>query len=121
MAQTIAQAVAAAVTSSVNELTAQFNQKFDSLSETVNKTVGAANTDNNFETSVVGAHDPFESHRRDRSHYDTLNQFSVQALQNAVETANMVSKQAVQINAVAGDRQWNAIGLRAGDHSRTGQ
>jgi len=36
-----------------------------------------------------------------------LNQLSVQALQNAVETANLVSKQAVAHRDIAIDRQWN--------------
>jgi hypothetical protein len=36
-----------------------------------------------------------------------MNQLSVQALQNAVETANMVGKQAVRHADIAIDRQWN--------------
>jgi delta-aminolevulinic acid dehydratase/porphobilinogen synthase len=37
----------------------------------------------------------------------TLNNLATQALQNAVETANMVSKQAVRHSDIAIDRQWN--------------
>ena len=37
----------------------------------------------------------------------TIHNLSVQALQNAVETANMVSKQAVRHGDIAIDRQWN--------------
>jgi len=37
----------------------------------------------------------------------TLNNIATQALQNAVETANMVSKQAVRHSDLAIDRQWN--------------
>lgn len=43
----------------------------------------------------------------DMNHRQNLNQLSVQALQNAVETANMVSKQAVRHSDIAIDRQWN--------------
>jgi hypothetical protein len=37
----------------------------------------------------------------------TLNNLATQALQNAIETANMVSKQAVRHSDLAIDRQWN--------------
>lgn len=43
----------------------------------------------------------------DMNHRQNLNQLSVQALQNAVETANMVGKQAVRHSDIAIDRQWN--------------
>lgn len=56
--------------------------------------------------------------RRSQEHYDQLfeqqqtrlaelNQLSTQALQNSVETANMVAKQAVRHSDMAIDRQWN--------------
>jgi hypothetical protein len=40
-------------------------------------------------------------------HGAVLDNLSTQALQNAVETANMVSKQAVRHGDLAIDRQWN--------------
>lgn len=44
----------------------------------------------------------------DAQSYDNLKQgLAVQALQNAVETANMVGKQAVRHSDLAIDRQWN--------------
>jgi len=43
----------------------------------------------------------------DLQHARSVNQLTVQALQNAVETANMVSKQAVRHGDIAIDRQWN--------------
>lgn len=43
----------------------------------------------------------------DMNHRQNLNQLSIQALQNAVETANMVGKQAVRHGDLAIDRQWN--------------
>ena len=56
--------------------------------------------------------------RRGQTHYDTLmvgerehsaelKRVSLQALQNSVETANMVGKQAVRHTDIAIDRQWN--------------
>lgn len=45
--------------------------------------------------------------RRSQQEFDKLNNISLQALQNAVETANMVSKQAVRHSDLAIDRQWN--------------
>ena len=41
------------------------------------------------------------------SHDENIQNVSLQALQNAVETANMVGKQAVRHGDVAIDRQWN--------------
>ena len=43
----------------------------------------------------------------ERAHDHELRNLSVQAMQNAVETANMVSKQAVRHSDLAIDRQWN--------------
>lgn len=42
-----------------------------------------------------------------QSHDNQLRQLSVQAMQNAIETANMVGKQAVRHGDLAIDRQWN--------------
>jgi hypothetical protein len=42
-----------------------------------------------------------------QSHLNTQQNIATQALQNAVETANMVSKQAVRHADIAIDRQWN--------------
>lgn len=63
-------------------------------------------------------HESLESIRRNRnitdklisdaqSHDHTLRQLSTQALQNAIETANMTGKQAVRHGDVAIDKQWN--------------
>jgi len=43
----------------------------------------------------------------DTTHRGNLNNIAMQALQNAVETANMVSKQAVRHSDLSIDRQWN--------------
>jgi hypothetical protein len=113
LAQVVAQAVAAAVTSCPNEISAKFNQMLDSLSERVTQT--SANMDTNSEASVVGASDPFESGRRGRLWYDQVQQIGLRALSNAVETGNMVSKQAVRHGDLAIGRQWNQGGERAGE------
>lgn len=42
-----------------------------------------------------------------QAHFNTQQNVANQALQNAVETANMVSKQAVRHADIAIDRQWN--------------
>ena len=44
---------------------------------------------------------------RSQNTHDSVQAVLVQALQNAVETANMISKQAVRHNDIAIDRQWN--------------
>jgi hypothetical protein len=43
----------------------------------------------------------------DQNQRNNLNNLATQALQNAVETANMVGKQAVRHSDIAIDRQWN--------------
>jgi hypothetical protein len=108
LAQTIAQAVAAAVTTSLNEIT----EKLNSITENIQKS--AASDDSHFEASVTGVHDPFENDRRTRLLFDQLQQLSIQAMQNAVETGNMVAKQAVRHADLAIDREWNEKGERAG-------
>lgn len=60
------------------------------------------------------------SARRSQSHFDTLSQLSVQALQNAVETANMVGKQAVKHADIAADAMWNPIQQGSADNLTAG-
>ena len=45
--------------------------------------------------------------RGDEDHRRVLQNLATQALQNSIETANMVSKQAVRHSDLAIDRQWN--------------
>ena len=63
-------------------------------------------------------HESLESNRRNRTMVDKLlsdaqghdnarQNVALQALQNAVETANMVGKQSVRHGDIAIDRQWN--------------
>lgn len=52
----------------------------------------------------------------DAQQYDNQRQvIANQALQNAVETANMVAKQAVRHSDIAIDNQWNPVQQGAGD------
>jgi hypothetical protein len=71
-------------------------------------------------------HESLESVRRNRSYVDKVlsdaaqhdaqrQLIATQALQNAVETANMVGKQAVRHSDIAIDQQWNPIQQGAGD------
>jgi len=100
LAQTIAQAVAAltAVSTSLSETTAKMNQLADSISESVTQNVAKTSADDSVSAQNVvnGAYDPYENMRRDRTHYDQINQLSVQALAVAVETMNMIGKQGVR-------------------------
>lgn len=52
--------------------------------------------------------------RRGQGQADILSNLATQALQNAVETANMVGKQNIQLNALAHDSFWNPVANGAG-------
>ena len=87
--------------------------------------------DESWFASIKRTYDEFqqeslESIRRNRSHIDKIvsdaeqydNQRQVianQALQNAVETANMIGKQAVRHGDIAIDNQWNPVEQGAGE------
>lgn len=59
-------------------------------------------------TSIRHAQTAFDKIISDAQQNDNVRQnIANQALQNAVETANMVGKQAVRHNDIAMDRQWN--------------
>ena len=53
--------------------------------------------------------------RHGQVEYDQLNKVALQALQNAVETANLVGKQAVAHRDIAIDNQWNPVTEGAGN------
>jgi hypothetical protein len=50
-----------------------------------------------------------------QQHDNTRQTVANQALQNAVETANMVSKQAIRHSDIAVDQEWNPVQQAAGD------
>lgn len=47
--------------------------------------------------------------RRSQLQFDQIQNIALQALQNSVETANMVAKQAVRHSDIAIDAQWNPV------------
>jgi hypothetical protein len=102
LAQVIAQAVAAGVTASLNEITAKVNQLQQSISEALKKE--STNSDTNFETTVTGAHDLYESLRRADLARDRVGSYAELAL-----------SQALQANANAIEIA-KAIGARSCDH-----
>ena len=93
------------------------------MAETEYRRAQDIGTDEAWSTNLKRTYDEFqheslESIRRNRSYVDKVlgdaqqydNQRQVvanQALQNAVETANMVSKQAIRHSDIAIDQQWN--------------
>ncbi|HTT78586.1 MAG TPA: hypothetical protein VMF86_02810 [Stellaceae bacterium] len=89
LAQIIAQAVAGAVTTSLNEITAKINQLTDSVSEALKKL--SVNDDNNFETTVVGAHDPYDDLRRNGVSRDRVQAYAEQALANAIKHSDALA------------------------------
>lgn len=48
-----------------------------------------------------------EMENMEQSEIDFINALRIQAMQNAIESANMVSKQAIRHGDLAIDRQWN--------------
>lgn len=53
--------------------------------------------------------------RRAQLQFDQIQNVALQALQNSVETANMVAKQAVRHAEIAIDNQWNPVQTATGD------
>jgi hypothetical protein len=56
------------------------------------------------------------SARRAQLQFDQIQNIALQALQNSVETANMVAKQAVRHSDIAIDNQWNPVQQGTGDN-----
>jgi hypothetical protein len=54
--------------------------------------------------------------RRTQLQFDQIQNVALQALQNSVETANMVAKQAVWHADIAIDNQWNPVQQGTGDN-----
>lgn len=80
----LAQVAAAmsAVTNSVNEITNKLNAMESRVKQT------SANDDSNFESSVVGVHDPYESLRRSDVSRDRIAVYAEQALANSIEVSH---------------------------------
>lgn len=72
-----------------------------------NSQVNAANVTLNSKRTFDEYQDiALTSARRSQSNFDQLNNVALQALQNAVETSNMIGKQAVKHADVAADALW---------------
>ena len=139
-AQQIAQAAAQAVREAAAETT---RQVIDATRTAGSQEVGAerefeTGVDEFFKNASMQAalnakrtydeyqHESLESIRRNRTlvdrmaglsvdHDQSIRHLSVQALQNAVETANMVGKQAVRHGDIAIDQEWNPVQQGAAD------
>ena len=91
--------------------------------EMAHETYEGATQERSWDANVKRTYDEYQdvaltAARRSQVNYDSLQQYlagkvaeldkvSLQALQNAVETANMTGKQAVRHSDLAIDRQWN--------------
>lgn len=101
LTQAIANAVSAAVTASTNEITAKLNQMLQTVSESISQNTKKLSTsdDTNFETSVTGVHDPFESVRRADIARDRVQAYAEQALANSIEIAHRCALQGLDHSA----------------------
>lgn len=101
LAQAIANAVAAGVSTSLDQVTAKLNQLAQSINESISQNTKKLSTsdDTNFETSVTGVHDPFESLRRADIARDRVMVYAEQALANCVELAHRCGLQGLDHNA----------------------
>lgn len=61
-----------------------------------------------------------QSARRTQLQFDQLQNVALQALQNSVESANMVAKQAIRHSDIAIDNQWNPVQQGTGDNITAG-
>lgn len=104
-----------------NQAEREFEVGLDEAIKTVNATGAAAHAENqrvtfaNIKRTLDVYQDlDIQTARQAQVEQTRLNQISAQALQNAVETANMVGKQAIQLNALAHDSFWNPVVAGAG-------
>ena len=79
---------------------------------TIATEVGPAGLFRAWGANVKRTYDEFQDEslvaaRRSQQEFDAIRNVSLQALQNAVETANMIGKQAVAHRDIAIDREWN--------------
>lgn len=86
-------------------------REFETMSDEFFK-AGSMNMYNNMKrTYDEYQHESLESIRRNRAYVDKVlsdsQALTTQAMQNAVETANAIGKQALRHEALAADRQWN--------------
>lgn len=85
----------------------QAEREFETGSDEFFKNQSEMNAANVKRTYDVYQNLELETAHRSRLQFDQLQNIALQALQNSVETSNMVSKQAVRHADLAIDRQWN--------------
>ena len=100
----------------------EFETGSDESFKNTNATGGATHNENQRVTfaNIKRTYDVYQdldvqAARQALTEQTRLNQIAAQALQNAVETANMVGKQAVRHSDIAIDGQWNPVQQGAGD------
>jgi hypothetical protein len=105
-----------------NQAEREFETGTDESFKNTSATSGAAHSENQRVTfaNIKRTYDVYQdldiqAARQALTEQTRLNQIASQALQNAVETANLVSKQAVRHSDIAIDGQWNPIQAGAGD------
>ncbi len=105
-----------------NQAEREFETGTDESFKNANATGGATHNENQRVTfaNIKRTYDVYQdldvqAARQALTEQTRLNQIAAQALQNAVETANMVGKQAVRHSDIAIDGQWNPIQQGAGD------
>ncbi len=105
-----------------NQAEREFETGTDESFKNANATGGATHNENQRVTfaNIKRTYDIYQdldvqAARQALTEQTRLNQIAAQALQNAVETANMVGKQAVRHGDIAIDGQWNPVQQGAGD------
>ena len=105
-----------------NQTEREFETGTDESFKNANATGGATHNENQRVTyaNIKRTYDVYQdldiqAARQALTEQTRLNQIASQALQNAVETANMVGKQAVRHSDIAIDAQWNPVQQGAAD------
>jgi hypothetical protein len=105
-----------------NQAEREFETGTDESFKNTSAAAGAAHSENQRVTfaNIKRTYDVYQdldiqAARQALTEQTRLNQIASQALQNAVETANLVSKQAVRHGDIAIDGQWNPVQQGAGD------
>ena len=99
----------------------EFETGADEAFKNANATGGAAHNENQRVTyaNIKRTYDVYQdldvqAARQGQTEQTRMNQIASQALQNAVETANMVAKQHLQLNNLAHDSFWNPVAAGTG-------
>jgi hypothetical protein len=104
-----------------NQAEREFETGSDESFKSVNASASATHTENQRVTyaNIKRTYDVYQdldiqAARQALTEQTRLNQIASQALQNAVETANMVGKRSIELNNLAHDSFWNPVASGAG-------